>query len=572
MDRFFYEIVSAPDGAVHVPAVQALIAGNATLAAASEPWTRLSRPAQADLYALLVVASDGLASDPESLLKVAHASAGGFPLLPIVEDRATFDFRRAPLTDLTERNAEALNDPDRLVRSLLHHAGIELFEGGGHVFISYARADGSALADAVRDALRDAGIGRTMDVYAFAGGDLIQDDIDRRIRAADLVVLIDSAGAARSPWVAEELDIATAAHVQAVAVTPVAGAFHHAFEVPHVAWAPGADVASEVLYVARRVLARKLAFRARVERVLRRLARFRDWTLTDHSECWRVHPRGGRVLTVACVPGSPHVEDVTILRDAVAPERALLVAGVRPLQPVTERSLHEAGRGKVYVSPLPTMAAKVPAHLARRPLARVRVFLSASMPSEPDDVELARLTLGSFVAGLAQAMVDLGATLVLGGHPSVTPLMHKAVHSMIRRKGAGGVELHQARRWQGVASKLPATVREGPIFRNVRWHGDGRDDGGDVIALRDGMIDPSLDAAVFVGGKTSGFIGLKPGIVDEHERFVRVCGGKPVFVVGLAAGAARALPSQETSLAEALRTTADPDLAVALIVAELLGL
>ena len=86
------------------------------------------------------------------------------------------------------------------------------------------------------------------------------------------------------------------------------------------------------------------------------------------------------------------------------------------------------------------------------------------------------------------------------------------------------------------------------------------------------MIRSPLDAAVFVGGKTKGFIGPRPGIVDEYDRFVAACPDGPAFVVGLAGGAARTLPDDGSSLAEALRSTADPDLAVALIIAELLGL
>ena len=571
MDRFYYEIVAASDGAHHIASIQAIIANCPSLASASEPWVRRTPPSQADLYALVVVASDGLSADVDVRRKVAHASAGGFPLIPVVENRATYDFGRAPLAELAARNAEALNDPDRLARSLLHHGGIELFEGGGHVFISYARADGSVLANAVRDQLTAAGIGRTMDVYAFAGGDLIQDDIERRIGSADLVVLIDSAGAARSQWVAEELDIAMVAHVQAIAVTPAAGAFHHAFQVPHVEWDPGVHAATEVLLMARRVLARKLAFRARVGRILVRLARLLDWVVSEQGETWKVRAGRAQPLTVAYVPDAPRVEAVTALREAVRPGRGLLVAGVRPLRALTERGLRAAGGKDVSVTPLPTMASRVPVRVARRPLAHQRVFLSAAMPSEPDEVDLARLTLGPFVIGLIQALVDLGATLVFGGHPSVTPLVHRVVASQFGQE-AGQIELHQARLWQGDTISLSAEVREGPLFRNVQWHGVGRDAADDVAALRDGMVCDGLAAGVFVGGKTSGYIGTKPGIADEYERFALACPGKPALVVGLAGGAARLLPRAGSAIGAVLLSTADPDLAVALIIAELLDL
>jgi hypothetical protein len=193
------------------------------------------------------------------------------------------------------------------------------------------------------------------------------------------------------------------------------------------------------------------------------------------------------------------------------------------------------------------------------------------MPSDPEEVELAQTTLASFVVLLSQALVDLGATLVFGGHPSITPLMHRAISDIPGSK-KGHVELHQARLWKTDRSTLPQIVREGPLFRGAHWHGSGNSENDDVAALRDGMIVAGLDAGVFVGGKTKGFYGPKPGIIDEHERFIAACPGKPAFIVGLAGGAARLIPCDGAVVSEVLRTTADPDLAVALIVAELLGL
>ena len=571
MDRFFYEVIAASDGAHHLTELEAIIASHPRLVESASPWAAVTGPAQADLYALLVVASDGLATDVIARERIAYASGRGFPVIPVVADRDTYDFGRAALAELADYNAEALNDPQRLVRSLLHHGGIELFEGGGHVFISYARADGSALADAVRDAMTAAGIGRTMDVHAFPGGDLIQDDIERRIQSADLVVLIDSAGAAKSRWVAEELDIAMAAHVYTIAVTPGTGAFHHAFQVPHVTWRPGTDAATEVLLAARRVLARRLAFRDRVARILSRLARLRDWSVTEHGHRWRVQQGRRRVLTVAFHPDMPRVEAVTALREAIEPGKGLLVAGVRPHRPLTEKGLRLAGGKFVRVTSLPTMASRIPEGLARRPLRGRRILLSAAMPSEPDDMMLARDTLARFVVSLTQAIVDLGGVMVFGGHPSVTPLVHRIV-SVLQRKGAGEIELHQAEHWRGDAATLPLAVREGPLFRKALWHGDGQDASADVAALRDGMIRPGLDAGVFVGGRTSGSIGGRPGIIDEHERFVAACSARPAFVLGLARGAASSIPRDGSAVGELLRTTADSDLAVALILAELLGL
>jgi hypothetical protein len=324
--------------------------------------------------------------------------------------------------------------------------------------------------------------------------------------------------------------------------------------------------------MARRVLARKLAFRARVARTLKRLARLREWGVSEHGERWQIRSGRGKALTVAYLAEAPRVEAVTTLREDVHPGRGLLVAGVRPLQPATAKGLRQAGGKAVSVTPLPTMASRIPTGVAVRPLTQQRVLLSAAMPSFAEDMELARLTLAPFVVMLTQALMEMGATLVFGGHPSVTPLVHRAIKELGGGRRLGRIELHQARVWKADTLFVKQEVREGPLFRNAKWHGEGHVPADDVAALRDGMIRRGLHAAVFVGGKTEGFIGPRPGIVDEHARFLATCPRRPAFVLGLAGGAARTLPLDETLVGQLLRTTADPDLAVALIIAELLGL
>lgn len=571
MDRFYYEIVAANDAAHHAAAVRACIAADPILALAAEPWPGRNLPLQSDLYVLLVIASEGIAGEADLRAKIAHASGGGFPVIPVVEDLSKYDFRLAPLSEIEERNAEGLDNVERLVRTLLHHGGFQLFEGGGSVFISYARVDSSALADAIREEFLAVGIGQTVDVHAFPGGDVIQEDIADRIRSADLVVLVDSQGASRSRWVAEEMDIAQAAHVPVIAVTPAARGFHHAFLPLHVDWSPGTSAAASVVNQARRVLARKLAFRVRVARTLKRITSLRQWDLYTDGERWIVRAPKIRALRVACVDRAPAAEDMVALSSIVGTDRALLVAGTRPFQPDTDRAFRSLGGNAIRATPLPTMASKIPMHATKRPLLKKRVFLSAAMPSDPDDVDLARTTLTPFVVSLAQALVELGATLVFGGHPSITPVVHRAIAEIGGTK-KGHVELHQAKAWQADRVSLSQAVREGPLFHKVHWHGSGTSLTDDVATMRDRMIVAGLDAGVFVGGKTTGFIGPKPGIMDEHERFAAACPDKTMFVVGLAGGAARRIPSDGLAVSEVLRATADPDLAVALIIAELLDL
>ncbi|MBK8265093.1 MAG: hypothetical protein IPK80_27650 [Nannocystis sp.] len=114
----------------------------------------------------------------------------------------------------------------------------------------------------------------------------------------------------------------------------------------------------------------------------------------------------------------------------------------------------------------------------------------------------------------------------------------------------------------------------------MKWHGDGGEVKSDIAALRSGMIRPGLDAAVFVGGKiNSSFTAAdKPGIIDEFDRFRDACPEKPAYVLGLGGGAARKILDRGDPPGELvdplvtceLATTTDPDLATALIVADLM--
>ena len=560
-ESFFYEIAHTAAGATRAQQVGALIQANPDLAAIARPWPGPGRPRQATLYALLVVVTDDVRHDAAIAGQVRHAESGGFPLVPVVDDVKGYDFRAAPLQAIQERNAVGLNDPEGLVRSLSHHAGLTPYEGGGHVFISYGRADGTDLAHAIRDALHAARIGQTVDAFAFAGGDRIQDDINARIDAADVVVLVDSPAAAASGWVAQEIDRALAARAEVVAVSPPGASFRYALGVPHVA---DGDVDGVVSHV-RRLIARQTALHDRVHRTLVRLGRLRQWNVETVAPHWLV--RTPARLRVGYTPAPADAEEVLLFAEAAAPDPGVFVIGARPLEPTSRRALGRVAGPDVRLTPLPTLASYVGAASGGAQLTGARVLLSAAMPSEAEEIQLANVTLAPFVVALVQALAALGATLVFGGHPSITPLVHEARG----QAGHGGaVELFQARSWQGAKATLSQQILDGPLFKRVSWHGQGTNPTDDLAAMRDAMITPTLDAAVFVGGKTTGFIGDRPGIHDEHDRFVAACPGKPAFLLHLAGGAARTLPPDESQVGLLLQDLTDPDLAVALIVAELL--
>lgn len=578
MDPFHYEILHTESGAAAAAAdtIRGLIAADPVLSIASQPWKRTELPPSAALFALVVVVTDDLAASPPLARRVTALIERGFPVIPVVESCATYDFRKAPVPALSARNAAGLDAPEQIVAALLRHGGLARIGTGGQVFISYARADGAELATRLDQGLRAAGFRSFIDVREIAGGQAIQKAIHQEIDGSDLLILVDSGGAVASQWVADELDRAQVAHVPLLAVTPTKGAFHHSLRTPHVPWEQGDSietVADATVVAARRLIGRKLAFRDRVARTLERVCKLRGWSLGEDRAHWLV--RVQRDLRVGCSEAAPTPEAIVNLCDVVGDGRGMLVGGTRPYTRQSVRAYHRLGGDNVCVTPLSRVASRIPERVAAQALAGRRVFLSAAMP-DSDEGEIAAPYLAPFVVTFIQTMVELGATVVFGGHPSVTPLVHKAIVN-IAAEGGSGIELHQAKRW---IDDLPEEAKDRRVFPKVKWHGDGGEVKSDIAALRSGMIRPGLDAAVFVGGKiNSSFTAAdKPGIIDEFDRFRDACPEKPAYVLGLGGGAARKILDRGDPPGELvdplvtceLATTTDPDLATALIVADLM--
>lgn len=164
---------------------------------------------------------------------------------------------------------------------------------------------------------------------------------------------------------------------------------------------------------------------------------------------------------------------------------------------------------------------------AQRPLP---VLLSASVPDELAGTPQAQ-RIYDLGAAIVTALFDSGCHLVFGGHPTVTPLVH---HIARTRAGAKSpIDLFQLERFRG---KAPPEAADGAVFDRVHWVGDpALDIGADLANLRDPMVQLAR-AAIFVGGKTTGFSGGNPGIRDEFERFRARHPDDPVYLVGGAGG------------------------------------
>jgi len=158
------------------------------------------------------------------------------------------------------------------------------------------------------------------------------------------------------------------------------------------------------------------------------------------------------------------------------------------------------------------------------------ILLSASVPDEMAGTPEAQ-RLYDFVAAIVQAIFASGAQLVFGGHPTITPLVHQLARN--RPGGPPPIRLHQLERFR---DRAPPESADAAVFGNVHWEGDpAAEITDDLQRLRESMTRHAR-AAVFVGGKTTGFQGAKPGIREEYERFRAHHPQAPVYLVGAPGG------------------------------------
>jgi hypothetical protein len=158
------------------------------------------------------------------------------------------------------------------------------------------------------------------------------------------------------------------------------------------------------------------------------------------------------------------------------------------------------------------------------------VLVSASMPEDLEGTPRSQDLL-DVLAVLCGGILSSGGTLVFGGHPSVTPLVHR----LAADRGGGGwsVRLFQSEQFRGVA---PPQVFDTSVFPDVEWYDD-------LPPMRDAMAKAAA-AAVFVGGKTRRFYGPVPGLRDEYDRFRRVRDRAPAYLMGALGGQARQMADQ----------------------------
>ena len=147
-----------------------------------------------------------------------------------------------------------------------------------------------------------------------------------------------------------------------------------------------------------------------------------------------------------------------------------------------------------------------------KPLHHRSVMLSASIPDELKNTLQAQ-DLFPVIQLFAKHILMAGGRLIIGGHPTVRPLVHRTALAVEHADDA--IQLYQLRHFEHDA---PAESRDTCVFPMIHWVEGELQEG--LTAMRLAMSQ-AADAAIFIGGKTQNFFGAKPGIRDEYEQFLR---------------------------------------------------
>ncbi|MCP4546711.1 MAG: toll/interleukin-1 receptor domain-containing protein [bacterium] len=307
---------------------------------------------------VLVVLSPAALADKAIESFVHRAFRRRLPLVPVVEDRDTFDFRTIPKPELEQ--LERLNavgwqpgDGQAILSTVRGILGLEVFPRQRKVFISYRRKDGEEIARSVRENLCAAGYVAFLDIFDIEGGAPVQERIMEEIGDKDFVLLIDTPAARQSDWVRSEIVEALSLRIP-VRVLSVGqdDAYPLLPHIEHLRWTQDLDAVRD--FVARGI-ATSVSFDTRCSRVLQGVATARGLAVKE---------RDRRQLLIESAGARAIFEYENVLPSLVRLHRlfrgsqavdapAVLISGERPIpEPTAEAIGWARGEAKLYVAPL----------------------------------------------------------------------------------------------------------------------------------------------------------------------------------------------------------------------------
>ena len=433
-----------------------------------------------------------------------------------------------------------------------------LTKDGLRLFLCHRRSDGEGLVRLLDQTLSSRHAHVFRDLISIQVGDVAQDVIDRELQRADVIVFFDTAQAGDSEWVARELSAALGRHVPVVWVRlPAAdetaarpaltvrpsGAPHIELEYLDVPTAELNDLVDRILHQAftlarTHVRTAKYHFsqiRQRAAAAGKQVtvldARQMIYAITDSSSSAN-YPQRPAVHVVQLFGHHPTDEDRASLarwlddegygphqRTCRAFDAAVLLD---PMPTGTEvfgdwGVVENTGRYLQYLpDPVPAIASKRP-----RPLLMLGAF-----PEAPESHELVKEAVYAFSVGWLRRR----GLVVLGGHPTFTPLVTEAARVLLGPAGRERVRIYQSRYFVTDAMiealSATATVIDTPL----------REDRSTSLTLmREAMVSAYPNAVtVAIGGRTDEGGRHVPGI-DEEIELARNA-GLPVCLIGAPGG------------------------------------
>jgi hypothetical protein len=152
MDNRIIKLVAASDGDSLAKMIAAAFEHTSTLTLDRDLAVL---PDEHSATVLVFLITEKSLDDPAIQAFARLAEPSGFPILPVVPERKTFDFRglTGDLAYLGRLNAVGWGEgdsPGELVYTpIRRHLGLEPFRRDCRLFISYRRSDGSAAARAI---------------------------------------------------------------------------------------------------------------------------------------------------------------------------------------------------------------------------------------------------------------------------------------------------------------------------------------------------------------------------------------------------------------------------------------
>lgn len=497
-----------------------------------------------------------------------RAATAGAVLLPIALDEGS----RQPPSPATEQQSFDVVDHLRrrsLPTSFIHPAA-EAFAREAisrvqptcsrdrlRLFICHRRQDGEGLAAWLDRALSVRHEHVFRDLIEIQTGDVAEDRIDEALETADAIIFLDTPLAGESDWVRHELVSALARRIPTVWIrvgdedgrTPLrtkpTGEPHLRVEQVDDS-DQGARLADAAVACAFRLS------RSQVARALDTFHDFRSWAVSNDVTINALDQR--RMIFEARFPQPenryarrPRVDLLQVFGRQPTDEDArdltewLDVEGWSP----HERECRPFD-AMVMLTPGPSLFASLSDWMSRDSSEAYLTAIGARLLSESEPRALA--ILGAFpsdvenhqdiisaVGDVAAEWLSLGGTVVMGGHPTFTPIILGAAQQTRPNDGPDATVVYQSRFFANEESAAWLAGRA----QVVLTESTGARDSSLTLMRREMLGRVDLVAAVCVGGRTDEGGSHHPGV--DEEIALAVDRGVPVILVATPGGRAAEL-------------------------------